>query len=169
MVKKSLIIGLTAIILSLCCSVCFAADNNNSINLGNEITQSIDKTGQSMQNMTDKVFSSNVVNDMRTTTDNMGRTMENGMNTMEDGIVNMTRDRETDREGNSRNDNNDNNNNGNTDRNAGDYNAARTTAEATTRAGFNTMSTTTWMWIILAVAAIIIIAAIWYYATQNND
>ena len=32
-----------------------------------------------------------------------------------------------------------------------------------------TMSTTTWMWIIFALAAIIIVAAIWYYAMQGND
>ena len=157
MVKKSLIVGLTAIILSLCCGICFAAeDNNTSTNLGNEITESIDKTGQSMENMTDNVFSTNTVDSMKNgitnTMDNMRNgvtgtmdNMRNGMNTTTDnGIVNTTEGQ------------------------AGDYNVTRTTAEATTT-DFNTMSTTTWMWIILAVAAIIIIAAIWYYATQNND
>ena len=31
------------------------------------------------------------------------------------------------------------------------------------------MSTTTWIWIILAVAAIIITAFVWYYAAQDNN
>lgn len=156
MVKKSLIAGITAIILSLCCGMCFAAnDNQKSVNLGNEITKSMDKAGQSMQNVTDNVFSGNVINNtkngaMNITNDvtngikNTNNDMKNENNRINDGIVNDTR--------------------GNT----GNYNTTRTTAEATTT-GFGTMSTTTWMWIILAVAAIIIIAAIWYYATQNNE
>lgn len=154
MVKKSVIAGLTAIVLSLCCGLSFAAEENDqkSINLGNEITKSIDKTGSSFENMTNDVFSGNVVNDMRNGVDNitdMGRT-------------------ENDKTDNTRTDINTTNNNGmmNTARN-GMYNTVRTTAEGTTN--MSTMSTTTWMWIILAVAAIIIVAAIWYYATQNND
>lgn len=165
MVKKSLIAGLVAIILSLCCGLCFAAENSNetSVNLGNEISGSINKAGQTMQNVTDNVFSGNTANDMRNGMDNvrngmqnvgedvrngidtLGQDVTNGMNNVDNGVVNST------------------------GTNAGNYNTTRTTAEATTGAGFATMSTTTWMWIILAVAAIIIIAAIWYYATQNND
>ena len=147
MVKKNLIVGLTAIILSLCCGLCFAAEGNNenSVNLGDEITKSVDKAGQSMQNLTDGAFSTNTVNDMTNGMNNMTREESNGVNNVDNGIVNTT------------------------GTNAGDYNTTRTTTEGTTRAAFNTMSTTTWMWIILAVAAIIIIAAIWYYATQNND
>ncbi len=146
MVKKIFIIGLTAIILSLCCGFSFAADNGNeqSTNLGNEITRSVDKAGESMRNLTDNAFSTNTANNVDRMTDNMREDVTNGMNTVNDGIVNVT----------------------GTD--AGNYNATRTTTEGTTTT-FNTMSTTTWMWIILAVAAIIIIAAIWYYATQNND
>lgn len=162
MVKKSLIAGLIAIILSLCCGLCFAAEQKNetSVNLGNEITQSIDKTGQSMRNLTEDTFSTNMIDDARNGIQNISRNMTNGINNMgasmtdgmnhvDDGIVNATETNEKD--------------------NAGNYNTTRTTTEATTATGFTAMSTTTWMWIILAVAAIIIIAAIWYYATQNND
>ena len=146
MVKKSLLAGLTVIILSLCCGLCFAADKNNqnSINLGNEITKSVDKAGQSMENVTEDVFSGNTINNVRNGAMNLRDNVANGINNVDNGIVNTT------------------------GTNAGNYNTTRTTTEATAT-GFNTMSTTTWMWIILAVAAIIIVAAIWYYATQNND
>ena len=149
MVKKGLIIGsFITIILSLFCGLCWAAegDNKTSINLGNEITKSIDKTGQSMQNLTNNVFSgNNIVNDMKTDAENMGKSVTDEMNRVDDGIVSRT------------------------DNNQGDYNVTRTTSEGSNTTMFNAMSTTTWMWIILAVAAIIVIAAIWYYATQNND
>lgn len=154
MVKKSLIAGLTAIILSLCCGLCFAADNDkhNTINLGNEITQSLDKAGQSVQNVTNDMFSGNLVNDASNGMKTMTNDVKNGVNIVDNGIVNTTKM----------------NTNTNTNNNAGNYNATRTTAEGATR-NITTMSTTTWMWMILAVAAIIIVAAIWYYATQSND
>ena len=52
--------------------------------------------------------------------------------------------------------------------NNGNYNVARTTADQTINNGINTMTATTWMWIILIVAAVTILMAIWYYATQGN-
>lgn len=58
MAKKIFIVGFAMIIFCLCCGVCFAAEDN-SVNLGNEIMQSIDKTGESMNN----VVSGNWVND----------------------------------------------------------------------------------------------------------
>ena len=118
MVKKSLVAGLIAIILSLCCGLCFAAEGNNetSTNLGNEITGSVDKAGQSMRNLTDNAFSTNMVNDVRTSTNNMMTDMAEGMNNVDDGIVNESKT---------------NNNNNNNDNNAGNYNTTRTTAETT--------------------------------------
>ena len=69
----------------------------------------------------------------------------------------------------SRNDNNKNNaNSGVAGRNDGDYNVTRTSVDQTLNGGINTMTATTWMWIILIVAAVTIMAAIWYYATQGN-
>ena len=46
------------------------------------------------------------------------------------------------------------------------YNAVRTSVDEMTTGN---MSTTTWIWIILAVAAIIITAFVWYYAAQDNN
>lgn len=155
MVKKIFIIGITAIILSLCCTVSFAANEktNSSVNLGNEVMQSVDKAGRSMQNMTDDVFSGNMINNAK---DGMTNTMNN-MGNMTMHPVNTLVNEENRAQTEARQD-------------VGNYNTVRTTAETdTAMAEFTTMSTTTWMWIILAVSAIIIIAAIWYYATQNND
>ena len=42
---KKMLISLAVIILSFCCGVCFAADNNSNVDLGNEITDSNKATG----------------------------------------------------------------------------------------------------------------------------
>lgn len=141
MAKKIFLVAFAIIVLCLCCGSCFAAENNgSSTNLGNEIMDSIDKTGKSINN----VVSGNIVKDAGNTVRNAGSDIKDGAkdgkNTV-DGMVNTT-----------------------------NYNTTRTTAEGTaTNSGFSTMTTTTWMWIILVVAAIVIIAAIWYYATRTND
>jgi hypothetical protein len=140
MAKKFLFVSLAIIVLCLCCGICFAAENN-SVNLGNEVMQSIDKTGDSINNVKDA-----------------GNTIRNGANNVTSGIQNV---------GNTVKNTGNNVMNGG---NAGNYNTVRTTTEGTaTNSGLSSMTTTTWMWIILVVAAIVIIAAIWYYATQNND
>lgn len=151
MAKKGLFVGLAVIILCLCCGVCFAAEgSNNSINLGNEIMESIDKTGDSINN----VVSGNAVNDA-------GNAVRNGVNNVKNGVDDIGNDARNIDDGVV-------NRSGS---NGGNYNAIRTTTEGTqgTTTNFDAMSTTTWMWIILVVAAVIIIAAIWYYATQNNN
>ena len=154
MAKKSLICGLAIIVISLCCGMCFAAENEKEITLGNEIMQSIDKTGDSFQN----VVSGNVVRDtantMKNGVDNMGNSVRDMGNEVTGTVNNM--------------DNNYRNNmNGEVTEN---YNVSRTSTTADTiNSGINTMSATTWMWIILIVAAVIIMVAIWYYATQGNS
>ncbi len=147
MAKKGLICGLAIIILSLCCGICFAEEGNDTVNLGNEIMQSMNKTGDSVKN----VISGNVIDDSKNMVkdgvDNAKNTAEDIGNKMQTGMNNVNKDM------------------------TGNYNATRTVSETTATAenGFATMTTTTWMWIILVVAAIVIIAAIWYYATQNNS
>lgn len=145
MAKKIFIVAFAIIVLCLCCGSCFAAENkDSSTNLGNEIMESIDKTGKSAQN----IVSGNIVKDA-------GNTVRNAGNDIKDGAQNAGRDGKDAVEGVV---------------NTSNYNTTRTTAEGTTtNGGFSTMTTTTWMWIILVVAAIVIIAAIWYYATRTND
>lgn len=160
MLKKFLIATLALIILSLCCTICFAKEDENKINLGNEIMRSIDKTENSMQN----VISGNVVNDT-------GNIVRDGINGVENGTRNVgnTVNDYMNNGGNINNDNiNNNNNTATTGLNNGNYNTARTSVDQTLNGGINTMTATTWMWIILIVAAVTIIAAIWYYATQDN-
>ena len=89
--------------------------------------------------------------------DNLGKDVRNGVgaveNTIEDGVRNM---------GNAM-DSNDNTTAPITGNN--NYTATRTAAtDATTT---NTMNSSLWTWIILAVAGIVIIGLVWYYATQN--
>lgn len=165
MLKKSLIFTLAMIVLSLCCTMSFAAEDGNKINLGNEIMKSIDKTGDSMQN----VVSGNVVKDA-------GNMINNGVNTMTDGARNVGNTvtgtvNNMDNHNNYDNENNNNNRNDNKavmGTNNGNYNTTRTSTAQTVNNGINTMTATTWMWIILIVAAVTIMVAIWYYATQGN-
>lgn len=136
---KKIFISFAIIILSVCCSVCFAADNNSNVNLGEEITDSLDKTGESVRNVADDVMN---------------------------GVDDVTRDnRQNNATNNNTNDNRDYNRN--TDNNVftEGYDAVRTSVDEVTTGN---MSTTTWIWIILAVAAIIIVAMIWYYAVQDT-
>ena len=167
MLKKSLICALAIIILSLCCTICFANEKGNNINLGNEIMRSIDKTENSMKN----VVAGNVVKDAGNMVNNEMNMIKDRVNDVGEGIKdtgNAVRDG-VDNTENDMNRNNDNNNNaGVAGTNGGNYNTTRTSVDQTLNGGINTMTATTWMWIILIVAAVTIMAAIWYYATQGN-
>ena len=160
MLKKYLTCTLAIIVLSLCCTICFAAEDGNNINLGNEIMRSIDKTENSMKN----VVSGNVVNDAGNMMKEGANTVRNGINDVENG----TRDMEDGNDYNMNDNRNNNEDNAGGVNNDGGYNTTRTSADQTVNAGINTMTATTWMWIILIVAAFTIMAAIWYYATQGN-
>ena len=48
----------------------------------------------------------------------------------------------------------------------GNYQTARTTDMTRTSTGINT--TTMWVWLIVAIAAVIIISLVWYYGAQNR-
>lgn len=173
MLKKYLICALAIIILSLCCTICLANEKGNNINLGNEIMRSIDKTEDSMKN----VVSGNVVKDAGNMVNNEMNMMKDGVNTVGEGmrdagntvregvndVGNTMRDTE-----NNMDRNNNNNTGGVMGTNGGNYNATRTSTDQTLNGGVNTMTATTWMWIILIVAAVTIMAAVWYYATQGN-
>lgn len=160
MLKKSLFCALAIMVLSLCCGICcFAAENGNTINLGNEIMESIDKTKDSAKN----VISGNVIKDT-------GNMVTNEMNNIKDETRNMGNTITNTFGDMTNNENNDNNNNKDAiGTNNGNYNTTRTSAEQTLNNGMNEMTVTTWMWIILIVAAVTIMFAIWYYATRNND
>lgn len=77
MAKKIFIVGFAMIVLCLCCGVCFAAESN-SVNLGNEIMESIDKTGESMNNVVSGNWINETGNNVRQAGDNT-RNDFNGM------------------------------------------------------------------------------------------
>ncbi len=155
MKNKTIIMITIMCIFSLFCEICCFAADDNSINLGNTVSETMNKAGRSMENVKNDVFSGEMMKDEEKMVENGANHLENGVKDVENktmdttgGIVNNTR---TD----NRKDNG--------------YNTIKTqtsTELANTRIG--TMSTTTWMWMVLAISAVIIIAAVWYYATQNN-
>lgn len=91
MAKKSLICSLAILVIFMFSGICFAANNENSINLGNEIMQSIDKTEDSVKN----VVSGNVVKDtgnmVKDGVNNVGNGVRNIGNNVGDGNYNTTR------------------------------------------------------------------------------
>ena len=75
MTKRLLVTICTAIVLCLCCLVSFADENNNSITLGNEVMQSIDKT----QSNFDNLVSGNMVTDAANSVVNGALEVKDGM------------------------------------------------------------------------------------------
>lgn len=136
MTKKILLVVLVSAILSLCCGFCFAESNSDTVNLGNEVSSSLNKSAQTVGNVVD-----GVVNEGAGTVQNAGSSIENlGGNNNSDNYGSRG------------------------------YNTMRTGSEGTSMMNSNGgMDTTTWMWVIFAIAAVIIIAAIWYYAMQGTD
>lgn len=144
MTKKVFIGILVSILLSLCSSFCFAATNTDKVNLGNDVSSSIDKGVNSIGDAAKGIVNGTdrAVRDTGDAIGNMGNRIDS-------------------------NNNHGNYNNNNRNYNNGNYSTTRTSVDnAMNSTG---MSTTTWMWVIFAIAAVIIIAAIWYYAMQSND
>ena len=110
------------------------------------------------------------------TDNNMGNNIKNtvgsGVNTVVDGVGNLAEDArngvghiENGIENTFNMDNGDNRND-----NAGNYNATRTAiTDSGNNGGMLGIDTTTmWIWVILAIAAIVIVGLVWYYGSQNN-
>lgn len=157
MAKKiliSLFVGLLLINCFFITTVSFA--NENTISLGNEITKSMDKTGDSMKN----VLSGNTIKDA-------GNNIKNTAKDAKDEIVDEANDLKKDEKKVEDKIENDEEKI-NQDEKRDGYDARRTSAEVS-RSGIDTATMTTWMWIALIAATTIIIAAIWYYVTQTND
>ena len=160
MTKKVCIGILVSILLSLFTSFCFAATNTDKVNLGNNVSSSINKSMNSVGNAV-----RDVVDDaggaIRNAGDAIGNVVDNNNNNMNNkNGINNNRNNNANNDYNTSAYNNRNYNNG-------IYGTTRTSVDnATTATG---MSTTAWMWVIFAIADVIIIAAIWYYAMQGND
>lgn len=164
MKSKTLFVAAILMILISSFSFCFAEGEKKDVNLGNEISRSIDKTSGSIN----KVISSNVVGGTKNVVEGGIKTVENVVmdtgNMVKDGAMNagnMVKD-------GAMSAGNMINKDAEYVKDAGNYNAVRTTTEVS-RSGIDKDTMTTWMWITLIAATTIIIAAIWYYVTQIND
>lgn len=140
--RKVIITSIIFVIVCLFSSICFA-NTENMMDAAKNTT--VNLKGE-ITNSIDKTENStrNITQNIMT----KGGQMVNGAGNM---ISNMT--------GNNKNDTTNNNDTR--------YNTTRTAVDD---AYFGTagMDTTTWLWIILAIAAIIIVAAVWYYALQET-
>lgn len=129
------------LILALC--IMFATSFVFANNASSEIEGSLDKAGNTVKNVVDNA--GNVVRD------GVGH-LENGIedlgNTFNAGAARTTE------------------NSGNNSRN---YTTTRTSARtATGTATFAGMNATTWVWFVMAIAAVATVALVWYYAMQND-
>lgn len=161
MAKKIFYSILLSMIL-LFTGVVFASSDSNetkSTSLGNEITSSMDRTEDRIDNLVDtdskdkaRNGERNMGDDIKAGAENIGNDVMDGMNNVKNGVEDLM----------------DGDNGNETRRNTavsgttGNYNAGETIQNET-----GGMSQNAWIWIILAVVAIIIIAAVWYYAAQK--
>lgn len=129
---------LVAFALVLCTTFSFAANN-----LGDNIKDSMNKSGKAIENMGNDV--KNAVVGAENTVEGMfnnNKDNDNNNNNMMSGIMNN------------------NNNNGG-------YTATRTAT--TTNGTFLGMNATAWTWLILGIATIAIVALVWYYGKQYDN
>ena len=60
---KKLTLALAVIILSFCCGVCFAEENNSNMNLGDEISNTFNDVENGVENIANDVMSGEVTTD----------------------------------------------------------------------------------------------------------
>lgn len=144
MLKKAVIFIMTICFL-LMLSTNVLATNNNGV-VGNIVNDAKNTISNGATNIRDTF--NDGANNLRNTTENIGNTTMNGMNAVGNTITNTTNTVANDVADTS---------------NTAGYTATRTAQNT------DGMMSNTWMWIIIAIAAVVIIGAIWFYATQSND
>ena len=149
--RKKLLIGLVlAISLIFSFTFCFANDEmqkaSNSVKNAvggaeNAVEGAVKGTGNAIQGVgnTIKDGMNNAGNEIKDSANKTGNTMENAGNNVKNAMT------------------------GNNDDN---YTATRTSGEETSFMG---MTSNTWSWLILGVAAVAIIGLVWYYSMQLNN
>ena len=80
-----MLISLAMVFLFLCCSVCFAAENDSNMNLGNSISDSLNMAGEKVRNGTDDMM--NAEKNMVNKTEN---TMSSGYNAVRTSVDEAT-------------------------------------------------------------------------------
>lgn len=147
---KKLLIGLTLLfILIIPFTICYANDDD------------MKKASDSAKNAV-----SGAENAVEGAAKNMGNAIQNIGNSIKDGAHQAKNEVKNSMDKTGNNIQNGLNNIGNTmNNNNSDYNATRTAAEGT----FMGMTSNTWSWLILGIAAVAIIGLVWYYSVQLND
>lgn len=152
---KKVLIGLVvAMSLIFSFTICYAEDNKNETgeNMVNNAENTVEDAGKNVGNMV-----KGATNSIKDGAQNLGGAIMNGANAagnaVENGANNAKNAMENTFDGN--NENSDNT----------DYTATRTAGEGT----FMGMTSNTWSWLILGIAAIAIIALVWYYSMQLNN
>ena len=126
------------ITLILALCIIFATSFVLANNAGDEAKDSLDKAGGTVRNIVD----------------NDGNVVRDGVGNMENGMESLGN---TFSAGASR-----------TSSNMGNANNYTTTRTATNGNTFAGMNANTWIWFVMAIAAVAIVALVWYYAMQND-
>lgn len=167
MKKKFLYIILVVSAFLLASTVCFAAEDEvKSTDLGNEITSSIKETEKTNVNVISRNADSG--ENMKDAVKDMGNTIKDGAEDVGNTVKNGMEDAGNEIKDSGDKMKNETDNMGENSRNSvsGETSNYASRETATSNTGMNVR---TWVWIIIAVAAVIIIAAVWYYAANRND
>ena len=145
MSKKIFTTILLLVTFLLISATCFANDTD----LGTELQDSANKTGESMQNAGNGMM--NVANGIGNGMQDMAEGFGNGIRNTAEGIGAGVEDMFDGDDMNTTTGSN--------------YNATRTSADTTGGTG---MSNTAWIWLILGITGIVIVALTWYYVSQDT-
>ena len=155
MLKKALIILSAFFVgLLLLSGITYATTETN---MGNDIKNGINNAGTTIVDGAERLGNdiqkgvNDVGSDIVDGARNLGDDVRGGIGNVENGIEGALR----------MNDTADN-------RIASNYTATRTVDDGASMGLANT-ATTTWVWIIMAIAAVVIVALIWYYAATINN
>ena len=149
MLRKIILLGIILSTVLFISSVSFAS------NMGNDIQDSIDKTGNTLGNIVNGTMDAG--RNAAGAISNVTAGAVNGVKNTMDNMGNMMSENTTD--------NLNNNNVSNENNTANDYNATRT---ATTYSA-DTGNDTIWIWLVLGVTALIIAGLTWYYMVDNRN
>ena len=162
MIRKIFLTFIIVLSIVFCSSFVFATNNENMTNgISDAMNNAENKTENAVQGAT------NVVRD---TVSGITDTTKNAVNGLTDSAKNTVNDitNSTDEKNNYNNDNNTamtTNNSTTTANTTGNYTTSRTSANGTLMG----MNSTTWIWIIMGVAAVTIIGLVWYYSMQLTE
>lgn len=131
-------------------SLSFAESNEITTKLGNEVTESMNKTERSMDDLGDKTGLDKAGKAIDNGVKDTGKMIDNGAKSvgrdMKDGMEDLV---------------------GESNKVAGrtgNYASSQIQGEV----GRNGMTANAWIWIVMAVVALVIIAAVWFYAMQRD-